>query len=635
MTERWRKKLGDLDKQGPSDEVFERARQGPMHAEDPVPHVATSRRIVTAVAAFAVFALAISVFAIPALRMQTGAAGGSSGLFPLWPSQTPDQLKQLQAQAEAGDATWALDPESLATRFAQQVLGWQYTNVDLSIDRACPNLFQSGVTIIEPQTGDILGTMSPGMPSPWASGVGCVTSEPMYPYLEGPSDSLPPAMPPATSSSATADGSFLTFRLTRCAQGEFCESGWQESVTVYQPLAQGVGNIWAVYAAQSDIAHLSVLAGQNVRSGATVSGTFNDANPALGFSSCGTSSASSAYEEVIVGMRVSLDARLPASASCEGEQAGYVWGAVGDPTLVNHDGTTNRDPIADGSSCGVDSCLEGLTAVPVIMTFPEVPSETTALATPTTSDEPTGSPSTQTTWSTIDDVMGWTMSYPSSWTPAVFGEKDKVGHAVYSGDTGPLSGVVVDVWTDPTVALTPPFTDDSTFPLDPNVAIESGTFRANGLVFHVDVSTDGTLTPEDDEIVHRIVSSITFKPWQVGDVRNDWVAISTPTDDVSWITVRGGLYMLFRTPDGYKLYGAISCVGKDPSKTSARSDGFAVLECPDGSTWEMNADGASGGSGDASRNDPPPEWPVVTAFDGSAIAYVIPGEYPPGTGLSS
>jgi hypothetical protein len=42
-----------------------------------------------------------------------------------------------------------------------------------------------------------------------------------------------------------------------------------------------------------------------------------------------------------------------------------------------------------------------------------------------------------------------------------------------------------------------------------------------------------------------------------------------------------------------------------------------------------------GGGGDASRNDPPPEWPVVTAFDGSTIAYVIPGEYPPGTGLSS
>ena len=103
MTERWRKKLGDLDKLSPGDEVFERAKHGPMHAEDPIPRVATSRRIVTAVAAFAVFALAISVFAIPALRMQTGAAGGSSGLFPLWPSQTPDQLKQLQSQADAGD----------------------------------------------------------------------------------------------------------------------------------------------------------------------------------------------------------------------------------------------------------------------------------------------------------------------------------------------------------------------------------------------------------------------------------------------------------------------------------------------------------------------------------------------------
>ena len=112
------------------------------------------------------------------------------------------------------------------------------------------------------------------------------------------------------------------------------------------------------------------------------------------------------------------------------------------------------------------------------------------------------------------------------------------------------------------------------------------------------------------------------------------MAIDTPTQDVSWITVRGGLYMLFRTADGYRLYGSITCAGRPTTNTSVSSDGFAVLECPDGSSWKMNAGGESGGGGQAAFNDPPPEWPVVSAHDGTLIAYVIPGYFPPGTGGS-
>jgi hypothetical protein len=134
-----------------------------------------------------------------------------------------------------------------------------------------------------------------------------------------------------------------------------------------------------------------------------------------------------------------------------------------------------------------------------------------------------------------------------------------------------------------------------------------------------------------------MIRSISFHPWQVGDVRHDWVAISTPTQDVSWITVEGGLYMLFKTSDGYRLYGSINCGDKQPSKTSSTQDGFAVLDCPDGTSWEMDAEGSSGGSGSgqASNNDPPPEWVVATAHDGTLIAWVLPGVFPPGTGGAS
>ena len=120
MTERWRKKLEGIDKQGPSDDVFERAKQGPMHRDEALPGPRMSARVVTIVAAFLVFALAISVFAIPALRMGNQAAGEGSALLPLWPAQTSDQLEQLQANPPS----WALDPQQVAEHFTQEIMGW-------------------------------------------------------------------------------------------------------------------------------------------------------------------------------------------------------------------------------------------------------------------------------------------------------------------------------------------------------------------------------------------------------------------------------------------------------------------------------------------------------------------------------
>jgi len=97
MTERWRKKLGDLDRQGPTDDVFERAQQGPTRQDEPLPRMKPSARLMTALAAFAVFAIAISVFAIPALRMQGDVSPGSSGS-----EASPATSPLLQAGEEHG-----------------------------------------------------------------------------------------------------------------------------------------------------------------------------------------------------------------------------------------------------------------------------------------------------------------------------------------------------------------------------------------------------------------------------------------------------------------------------------------------------------------------------------------------------
>jgi hypothetical protein len=187
--------------------------------------------------------------------------------------------------------------------------------------------------------------------------------------------------------------------------------------------------------------------------------------------------------------------------------------------------------------------------------------------------------------------------------------------------------------------------DDSVFPLDAATLLSDdqpglmGRFHGDGQEFTVSVmpqDLQGGLSPSDQDVVDRMIASISFDPWKVGDVRHDWVAIPTPTADISWLQIEGGWYMLFRTPDGDRLYGSISCAGAPPAKTGATSDGFAKLTCGDGSTWEMSADGASGGGGVASSsNDPPPEWPVVKAHDGTLIAFVLPGVFPEGTGGAS
>ncbi len=73
MKDRWRDRLRGLDDVEPSPDLFDRAKAGPMLPDEHIPLPSTWTRAVAAIAAFAVFALAISLFAIPALRLREGA----------------------------------------------------------------------------------------------------------------------------------------------------------------------------------------------------------------------------------------------------------------------------------------------------------------------------------------------------------------------------------------------------------------------------------------------------------------------------------------------------------------------------------------------------------------------------------
>src|SRR6266550_3003633 len=103
MTERWRKRLSKLDDVSPSDDVLERAKAGPMVPEEMIPRPKATTRVATAIAAFVVFALAISVFAIPALHMRGDSAvtAGTYGVQPLWPWMTTDAVRAFDANPQA------------------------------------------------------------------------------------------------------------------------------------------------------------------------------------------------------------------------------------------------------------------------------------------------------------------------------------------------------------------------------------------------------------------------------------------------------------------------------------------------------------------------------------------------------
>ena len=252
MTERWRKKLEGIDKRGPSDDVFERAKQGPMHRDEALPGPRMSARVVTIVAAFLVFALAISVFAIPALRMGNQAAGEGSALLPLWPAQTSDQLEQLQANPPS----WALDPQQVAEHFTQEIMGWSTPS---AAEAACdlPAYASSSPSYSSPPvTGGGFYAFYVGCPSIVRWGV---SGEPSDPY---PTDSAGPSQ----------DGSFRTYSVSSCG-GDICVDSAGEFVQVYQPLEQGEGQIWAVLQAQGQET-LSVAPGQVVHDGSSVSAGF-------------------------------------------------------------------------------------------------------------------------------------------------------------------------------------------------------------------------------------------------------------------------------------------------------------------------------------------------------------------------
>ncbi len=602
MTERWRKKLGDLDKAGPGEDVFERAHEGPAHPDDVIPLPKTSTRVVTGAAAFLVFALAISVFAIPVLRMNDGPASpGSSGLLPLWPARSLDDLESLQQRADSGeaDAVWALDLEQVAGRFASDVLGWDAVRVlpDQGIViEECSSIGACGITVECSYTSG--EQVCPGFTYASPSG---------NPYVGGPSTAAP------------SPYQWRTLRFGGDCERDRCPR--DVGIRLFQPLEVGEGAIWTVLSASSEQNSLSVTTGEALRYGDEIFGgvTLVDREvPAMAYhvgpGTCDVDDLTSTYTTT----RGSLAGReqagltLPIQHGCTEPSPGYVWLATANESLVR----SESGPI-DPFIAGGQVQLQSLTAVPVtfLPAAPDGGSTVQVTTPPTISTSPTPDVERWSTY-TADPEYGWTIEHPDTWSA------DPIEAAVRF--SSPNGSAVMKV----AVVRNPPSDDDSTFPLDPDnlqSSIHSFTFRGDGQMFAGDVvisAADATLSPEDRQIVEEMIRSISFEPWEQGETRHGWTAVGRPPEvGAEWALFDGNIVIAHAVRDGFTVIDTPDACGGE--QDVAIEQGWPVLRCPDGTTVSYNDHGLPDVANPAEFQEPALVYPAIQAHDGHLLVQLL------------
>ena len=598
MTERWRKKLEGIDRVGPSDDVYERAKAGPSMSEPQSPMQRTSTRVVTATAAFVVFALAISVFAIPALRLGGKPSFVSAGgdLQPLWPWNSIDAVQAWRDDPQPIGTT-SVDhfssPAEVAAGFGRDVLGW--TEVWPVEDVAAP------------AGGCGANQLPPGItPSP-TTGLCSVI---------GVDRSSPPGLLPVGPTTAPAEP-FPTFELLRCPPGARCPAevpAKSARVVMFQPL--GTGGPWSVLEATNEYMGMSLDPGAPLHDGSTVyaSGLIpSGAHAVLGFSTsltgCEGTGAETGFEQVGDATDTNLAGSVakgtyargniqiglhPMTVACR-EQPGYVY--IG---LTQGDLGTG-DPLA-GMPAGAN--VIAFAAVPASFVFPS----------PQDSGAPPISPTEAAAdWTSHTDPLGWTIDVPANWSTM-----EETNHRVrFQGD-----GLAVEI-----SPLGVSDTDDSSVPLGPGHFLTQGEggligdVRGDGssyafIVFKDDggfMSLD-QLSDAQTAILNQMIASITFPPSKLGEGRNGWTAIAPVLESASaeWIIdkLTGDHYLASLTDKGARvLFGPAPACPVGVASYEVRETGVAAVVCPDGTE----------GDWDLSTGKQKPGNP--TGFDGALIAH--------------
>ncbi|MDP9299944.1 MAG: hypothetical protein M3P43_03470 [Actinomycetota bacterium] len=632
MTERWRKKLEGIDQVGPSDDVYERAKAGPTHPEAQSPMQRTSTRVATAIAAFVVFALAISLFAIPTLRLHDDSSALSAGgqLLPLWPARTVEQVQTLQDEADAGQAGWAFDPQQVATRFGQAVMGWPDA-------WAGPVTSAGGCSVASgsyPSGSYAAGAVAGGCP---AAG-----SEDYGPTAYPPAGTCDPSMPmcggfssqPGSTNSTT--GQFITFQLSPCDPTTTCNlASILETVELFQPLGAGAGNVWSVLQANSSLIDLAVSPGQTVSNGSSLStGLRIPPDEQLGFGlhvgasdSCRQGVATDVFHspgspnDAVTAARSELGVNLGSrdGTSCAQEEPGYVFVATGGKPIVL--GGVAFDPLQPGGPT-----LYSLSAVPITFEWPD---EAAPSAPPTST--------MSTAWTTYTDALGWTIDVPRDWVRkkidgsdarqaydgAAFGSSTPDQQPGGPTTIGASPGEVALLLYHAEGGLPVPPTNDTGPPTSlGDLGIVQGgyqlDFTADGLPFSLSIRVGGDApTAEQLTILQEMVSSISFVPWRAGDQRNGWTALEKTKADVQWEQLGGSRVIVLSVEGTTVMLGPVVCNEGGTVVTSWQPS----ATCPDNTdlaTWDISGRPAPGNA--PGYQEVLPVHPVVRAWDGTLLS---------------
>jgi hypothetical protein len=271
---------------------------------------------------------------------------------------------------------------------------------------------------------------------------------------------------------------------------------------------------------------------------------------------------------------------------------------------------------------------------------------------------PTVAPASVVLSETYQDQVGWSIDYPPGWTVLPINSTGRVtiqGAAFSNGPLVPASGDgqpypdlsklgrddVVLIVTHRSGGPGPTFGDDSHFPLDPadaHVIPGPGPvssvldFRGDGLdAFEARFGGWGGGHPDLYDTLERMIRTIRFKPWELGDVRNGFAAISGDIQDgrgESGLVPRlgliyemriGGVPYVLDVPD-------VSCEGQNQAWDPVRKQ--ILLEGPCYQDIRYDVDGAPDPANPPGYQQPLERHPVVRAWDGTllvALDFVVSG----------
>jgi hypothetical protein len=332
----------------------------------------TQKRIVAGVVAAAVF-IAAGAFAQQAFRT---APNGPLNTIPssidgtiLWPERTEAALEATQAAIDAGDSSvqWRLDPREVATRFAEQVLGWGKPEGRYAVD--------------------VIHNLGP-------------TGSPLVVTLDRYAIPCPSPAPGTVS---------------------YCPPPFQgERLELEQPATSGNAGAWSVTEVQASDIQLEVHRGDAVSEGSSIGGSITfpeqfssaDATPrVLGHAGIRIGTDDACFIEPTTDdadSDFSLDASIPSQSddACGVAPASYVWAATEPyPDVMGY--APDPDPLyastKEAYAGDTPFIVYALTAVP--MTVSNYPSETAAPTAPSSIATPgpdtTDSPSFRLTSSAL------------------------------------------------------------------------------------------------------------------------------------------------------------------------------------------------------------------------------------------